>query len=461
MSKGNIIAYLVLLSWPIIAIWFYRKRSIQTATLWTIIGGFMFLPVLTYIDLPFIPPLGKDSMPVVSALLGLLLIKSKLVSFKSNYGWVKALLLLFFLSPLVTVFLNGDRINAGGRMLPGLTMHDAISTLLNQWLFIVPLLLGRQFFRTYEQQLLMFKTLVIAGLFYSILMLFEVRMSPQLHSWLYGYFPHSFAQQARNGGFRPVVFMGHGLWVAFFAMVISLAATMLWQNGDKIRKFSPPIVSYYLLGVLILCKSLASLIYGVYAFLFIRFTSTKLQLRMAVILVMLTLLYPTMSILKVFPHQQVVNAARMIDEVRSDSLEFRFEQESVLLDHGAKRFFFGWGGWGRNRVFNEETGGDESVTDGRWIITFGVYGWLGFIAEFGLLAMTVFRAYIASRMTTNKKELNLLAAHAILVSLIMLDQLPNATLAPWLWLLAGILLGRSEDIIAQHKTQHTLVKSQM
>jgi hypothetical protein len=95
-----------------------------------------------------------------------------------------------------------------------------------------------------------------------------------------------------------------------------------------------------------------------------------------------------------------------------------------------------------------------------WIITFGQYGWLGFIAEFGLLFMSVCRAYKASKLVKDKKEANLLSAHAILVSLIMMEQLPNATLAPWLWLLAGILLGRSEDIISKHKlslkeTSHT------
>tara|TARA_R110001606_G_scaffold395664_2_gene568565 strand:- start:198517 stop:199887 length:1371 start_codon:yes stop_codon:yes gene_type:complete len=452
VDKGNLFAYAVVSLWPMLALYLYKTKSIQVATIWTILGGYMLLPVHTQFDLPLIPPLGKDNMPIVSTLVGLWLIKGKIVSFRSNYGWVKVLLFLFLLSPLVTVYFNGDHINVGGRTLPGLTSHDAMSMLLNQWLIIVPLLLGRQFFRTHEQQLLMFKTLVVAGLFYSILMLFEIRMSPQLHTWLYGYFPHNFGQQVRDGGFRPVVFMGHGLLVAFFGMIIALSATTLWKNGDKIRKLSPAMVSYYLLGVLVLCKSMASLIYGIYAFFLIRFTSTKFQLRMAVILVMLSLLYPTMSILKVFPHQQIVSLFETIDEDRASSLKFRFDQESTLLDHGVEKLFFGWGGWGRNRVHNDETGRDESVTDGRWIITFGVFGWFGFIAEFGLLAITVLRAYKASKLVKNKKELNLLAAHAILVSLIMLDQLPNASLQPWLWLLAGILLGRSEDIISKNKT---------
>lgn len=450
MIKGNFIALLAVVGWPLIAIWLYRVKSVQMATVWTILGGFMFLPVRTEIDFPLIPPLGKNTIPVVSSLIGIWLVAGKKISFKNNYRWVKILLFVFVMSPVITTFLNGQPVNIAGRLLPRLTNHDAISLVVNQFLIIMPLVIGRQFFRTYESQLAMFKTLVVAGIFYSLLMLYEIRMSPQLHSSLYGYFPHSFAQQKRDGGFRPVVFMGHGLWVAFFAVVISLSAVTLWKNGDKLRKLSLASISYYLFIVLVLCKSMASLLYGAYAFFLIRFTNTKFQLRIAVLLVIVTLLYPTMSILKIVPYQQIVNFASSIDESRAESLEFRFDNEAILVEHGAEKFFFGWGGWGRNRVYDTETGSNISVTDGRWIITFGQFGWLGFIAEFGLLAVTVLRAYKASKLTSNKKELNLLAAHAILVSLIMLDQIPNATLEPWLWLLAGILLGRSENIIEKY-----------
>jgi len=230
-----------------------------------------------------------------------------------------------------------------------------------------------------------------------------------------------------------------------------LSAVGLWKSKVKIRNFSPPIVSYYLLVVLVLCKSIASLFYGVFAFVAIKNTKPKTQHKIAVALVCLAMLYPTLSIIKIFPHQALVNVAESIDASRAQSLQFRFENEDILLSHGRERFFFGWGGWGRNRVFNEETGKDDSVTDGRWIITFGQFGILGFIAEFGLLAITVFRAYAVSKRIAPKAEQTLLAAHALLVAIIMVDQLPNASLSPWLWLLAGILLGRSEYVIAQNK----------
>lgn len=458
-SKGNLLAYVMIILWPILSVWLYRSKSLHLATLWSIFGGFMFLAVGTVIDFPLFPPLGKSTIPVVAVFIGIIFVKGEKISYQSNYGWVKVLLIIFFMSPIITVLLNGDRINIGGTVLPGLSFRDIISTTINQWLFILPFLIGRQFFRTYEQQLLMFKTLVIAGLIYSVLILIEVRLSPQLHTWLYGYFPHSFAQQKRMGGFRPVVFMGHGLWVAFFMSVVVLSGISLWKNGERISKYSSAKLSFYLLVILVLCKSMASMLYGMYAYILIKHTTPKIQLRMAITLASLALLYPNMSLLNVFPHEQIANTAGIIDEERASSLMFRFDQEAELLKHGSEKFFFGWGGWGRNRLYNDQSGQGESVTDGRWIITFGKFGWFGFIAEFGLLAMTVFRAHKASRLVKDKKEVNLLASHAVLISLVMIDQLPNASLKPWVWLIAGILLGRSEDIISKYKISSRNVSS--
>lgn len=445
---GNSLAYIVLVSWPLVAILLYKIKSIHNASLWVIIGGFMFLPVKTEIDLPYFPALGKDSIPAISALIGCWLIKNKRISFIMELGKLKYLVILFVTIPFITAGLGSDSIIVGDRILDGLTYYDGLSAVINQLLIITPFFIGRQFFKTYEHQLLLFKTLVIGGLFYSILMLFEVRMSPQLHTWIYGYFPHNFGQQMRFGGFRPVVFMGHGLLVSFFSALILIASVALWRNKVRVRGFMPAWVSSYLLFVLLLCKSVGPFLYGMFGFFVVKILKPKVQMRIAVMLVSLAMLYPAMSILKVFPHQTMIDLAESISPERAQSLEFRFKNEGKLLDKATERIFFGWGGWGRNRIFNEESGRDTSVTDGRWILTLGQFGLFGFIAEFGLLAITVFRARKASIYLIDKNQISLLAAHALLVGVIMIDQLPNASLAPWLWLIAGTLLGRSENIIS-------------
>jgi len=450
MGKGNVLAFLVLFGWPLFSIWLYRKKSLQLASLITIIGGFMILAVGTSVDFPLIPPLGKHSMPVLSAILGCWLIKKQKIKYFDNKGLTQVFVLFLFIGAFITAELNSDRVIIGSKVLPGLTLHDAISSVIAAFIQITPFFIGKQLFKTHQDQLLMFRFIVAAGLIYSIPILYEIRMSPQLHTMFYGYFPHSFAQQARGGGFRSVVFMGHGLLVAFFVVCVLIAATALEKLGEKIRNFSPKMVSYYFLIVLVLCKSKAALLYGIFAFVMIKKMPYKMQFRVAALLALMTLLYPSMSLMKIFPHQAIVQTATdYLGAERASSLEFRFDNELILLDHARKRFLFGWGGWGRNRARDEETGADISVTDGRWIITLGVSGLIGFIAEFGLLAVSIFRAKAAAKLITDKQQQTLLAAHALLVGIIMVDQLPNASLAPWLWLIVGALLGRSENIIRQ------------
>ena len=126
----------------------------------------------------------------------------------------------------------------------------------------------------------MLRVLVVAGLFYSLPMLFEVRMSPQLHTWIYGYFPHSFLQQMRDGGFRPVVFIGHGLGVAFFAMTTVVAAAALWRTRARVFRLPAGAITAYLGVVLLLCKSLGSLVYAAVAVPLVRFASPRMQLRL-------------------------------------------------------------------------------------------------------------------------------------------------------------------------------------
>jgi hypothetical protein len=107
---------------------------------------------------------------------------------------------------------------------------------------------------------------------------------------------------------------------------------------------------------------------------------------------------------------------------------------------------FGWGRYGRNRVYEEGSGKDSSVTDGLWILTLGQFGFVGFIAQFGLLTIPVFRAAKALRKIGSVREKILLAALALIVAITAIEQLPNASISAWSWLLVGALLGRVEKI---------------
>jgi len=93
-------------------------------------------------------------------------------------------------------------------------------------------------------------------------MLFEIRFSPQLHYWFYGYYSGGFTTEMRAGGFRTVVFIGNGLVVALYVVTTAVVAAALWRVRVRIQRLPPGGVTAYLSALLILCKTAGALIYG-------------------------------------------------------------------------------------------------------------------------------------------------------------------------------------------------------
>jgi hypothetical protein len=196
--------------------------------------------------------------------------------------------------------------------------------------------------------------------------------------------------------------------------------------------------------VLVLCKTLGALIYGLVGTVLIAFFKPKTQFRFATFLVTVSLAYPLLRSLDLVPTSLAVEVAALVSQDRAQSLEFRFKNEDMLLKRAFERPMFGWGRYGRSRVYDSETGRDLSTTDGQWIIDIGEFGLLGFLTEFGLLAVCVYRAARAgTRMKTSEDKVYL-AALALIVSFNLFDLIPNSTLIPWTWLMAGSLLGQAE-----------------
>ena len=130
---------------------------------------------------------------------------------------------------------------------------------------------------------------------------------------------------------------------------------------------------------------------------------------------------------------------------REGSLAVRFFNENQLLERASQRWLFGWGRYGRSWIY-DESGRETSVPDGQWIITLGGYGVVGFLAEFGLLALPIFSTARALRFAESPKEKAFLSALALILAINVFDLLPNSSLRPWTWLIAGALLGRAETL---------------
>jgi len=432
----------------------FQRMSVMRAILWSIVGAFLLLPKGTMVDLPMVPPLDKETLPNLTVFFVCQYVLGKHVPLFPKVASARVLMLIYIISPFITALLNSAPVITGPFYIKGMSSYDALSAVIRQFIFVLPFMLGLQFFKSEKALEGVLMVLALAGLWYSIPMLFEIRMSPQLNVWIYGYFPHSFGQQMRGDGFRPVVFIGHGLWVAFFTLTALISAVTFWKiKKSPLRQFSSGMVVAYLAVVLILCKSMASIIYAVFLAILVKFAKPKLQMNIALVMVVIALSYPLTRGLGWFPVQQISELASSMNERRAESFNVRVRNEDMLLDKTKTRPWFGWGSWGRNRVYDQITGKDITVTDGRWIIVFSQYGWMGLLAEFGLLALPVLRSRKTIRFLKSRREVVVMAAFTLILAIGILDLLPNNTMTPITWLMAGALLARTQQIEIDRKNK--------
>ncbi|MEM7236202.1 MAG: hypothetical protein AAGC86_09850 [Pseudomonadota bacterium] len=445
----NIIAYVVLLSWPIAAVVMFQRLPVERAVIWGILAPFMILPSATGVDLPAVPAMDKTTLPNLMLLIMMIAHARQKIGFLPESVLGRVLLFLMVAGPFMTALTNSDPLIFQAGYIPGLSIYDAVSSVAYAILMIAPFIVARNFLASRDSHRMLVKALVLSALIYSVPMLFEIRMSPQLHNWIYGFYQHSFGQQMRAGGFRPMVMMSHGLTVAFFTMLAIGSATALWRaskSDQSLENGNWMIKLLFLLILLILCKSLASLIYGLLAIVIIAFCSIRTQLRLAALLALLAILYPILRGAELIPVETMVDLARSYSEDRAASLRFRFDNEADLLARASERVLFGWGGWSRNHIHNPITGAETSITDGYWIILIGSLGWVGFLATFGLLALPIFRILRKASRDGEDAIPPETAALCILLALVMVDLIPNAFILPLSWLIVGSLLGFSERI---------------
>lgn len=425
----------------------------------TLLISYLLLPAGFEIDLPAIPPLNKYSLTSLVLFLYLILTKQP-TGYKSLKGWHKLVFVMLLVSPFLTSITNQERYH----YIQGLSLYDGLSQSGIGFLSFFPFLLGLAYFNTHERQVLLLRFVAISAVMYMVLVLYEIRMSPQLHASIYGYFPHSFLQQYREGGFRAVVFLGHGLVVAMF-MVVGFAAVFALHKA-KIRVWivDNRLLLFLLFVTVVLQKSYGAMVYALLAVALLAVFSPKKIHLFNVLIAAMFLTYPVTTSMGVFPHQQIINAASSVSLERAQSLNFRFEQEDILLQHALKKPAFGWGSWGRNRVYDPETGADLSVTDGFWVIALGTGGWLGFITLFYFVLMAIFLSYKNQRYLSGsddeKSKHYLMAGHSLIITLVLVNQMPNASLHPLYWLMIGSLFSRALAI-ADSKTQQVNNGKQM
>ncbi len=450
----NPIAYAMLLAWPLVAWAIYTRLPAAQALIWAILGAYLILPpAQAAFDLPVIPALDKVSISNLAALVFTLFLLRARVEVLPRNPVARLLLALFIASPFATSVTNPDAIPIRAGDVPPLSAYDAISYVTDQVIAMIPFVLARQFLRTEAGLRLLVQALVAAGLAYSLPMLVEARFSPQINVWVYGFFQHDFSQMMRGNGFRPIVFLPHGLWMAFLAMAWAVAAVLLAREAPPEARPWRIGVALYLLALLVLTRSLGPTVYAAGLVPLVLLAPRRWQVLVAAALAVVVITYPLLRGANLVPLDDILAMARGISAERAASLDYRITNEEVLLARAMEKPWFGWGGYGRSLILDPVTGRILSVPDGGWIIVLGTYGWLGYAAQYGLLTLPLLLLGREALLSRAAVLTPCACGIALIYAANLVDLLPNDTLVPLTWLMAGALIGFAEDLAAQRRAR--------
>ena len=500
----NTLSYLVLFSWPLVVFILFSQLPRAQALCLSVLIGYLLLPVRVGINLPVLPTLDKDLIPALTSGLCCLITAdvgsnirrrrqaalqppsdaasgaarpasatSRRMAARRRGARttgdaqapgtaavrrapvpraILAMGVLLFVNVFLTLLTNLDPYRIGNRSIQGLQLYDAFASLQREAILLLPYVLGAIYLARPQQNRILLQVLCGTAVLYSLLTLWEIRMSPQLNRTIYGYLSQPFVQAMRgDGGYRPVVFLQHGLWLAIFNAMAALGAFALWRNERMAGRpaFGILAAGLWMSAVLAMSHSLGALLILIVLAPVVLVFPLRFQLLVAAALAAILLLYPMLRGGGVIPTQAAYGLAASISETRADSLRFRLENEDILMEHANEKPLSGWGGYGRSRVYDPTTGEDISTTDGMWVIVMGLGGWLGYIAKYGLLGLPVILLAMRRRLD---EDPFVVAGLALLLIANLVDMIANATLTPVTWLVAGALAGRAalpEDVPAE------------
>ncbi|HWE02308.1 MAG TPA: hypothetical protein VG326_07825 [Tepidisphaeraceae bacterium] len=439
MVKFTVYAALAL--WVPLTLAFFAMLPSRKAVMTSMIGGWLFLPVFM-LKMKAIPACGKITIPSYACLLGTMLFDwHRLMKFRLK--WFDMPMIAMCCIPYISSIQND------------LGWYDGVSDIIAHFIvWGLPYFLGRIYFPDWDAFRELGIAIFIGGLIYIPFCLFEIRFSPQLHKYVYGFFPTEFVQSLRFGGYRPMCFLQHGLAVGMWMTSACLVGFWMWQCGTIKTVMGLPLV--FLLGVLfvttVLCKSTGGLLFllaGVGILYSIKIAKTPILL-LAVMAVGPTYMYLRAS--GTWNGDTAKDMAlKYVGPERAQSLGVRIDAENILSVHALEQPWFGWGRWNRNRVYDAK-GKDLAITDGLWILTMGEYGIIGLCALVAAILICPLMIWwrCPLKMWTHPGVAPAVAM-AVLLALYMLDNILNSMPDPIFALALGGLTGIGPSIRAQLK----------
>ena len=422
---------------PLVVIAF-RTLGGRRGMLVSLLAGWLFLPWFNQVGRA-IPVLHSKEMFVPAVILAVSLALDWPAWSELRWRLADVPIAVICLSPFLTSLSND------------LGAYDGAAAVVNStMIWGAPYLLGRVYLGTPAALFEAAESLVLAGLTYVPFCLWEIRMSPQLHRQVYGFAQHSFAQHVRDGQYRPMLFMAHGLMVAMFMASATVVAFWLWRTRRaRLVGRVPMSWAVAILGVTtILCRSVGAVVLMAAGMAILEGTR---RLRTSVLVVLLALVpavYCTLRITDWDYQPMVMQAERWFGQQRAESLRSRLAFDQELKDHDMKRPWLGWGKWNASRLRDEE-GRDTTVVDSMWIFILGTGGLPVLIATGIMLALPLLllvRAIPVQRWSDPR--IAPAASFSVVVGIWAVDDLFNAMMSPIFPALAGAVVSFSALALA-------------
>jgi len=440
-----------LFSWPAIVLLLFALLPPRRAVIASMLTAWLFLPMAGY-TLPGVPNVTKMSITCVSVFLATTLF-DPLRFYQLRWSWADIPMVVWIIVPLLS------SISAG------LGAYDGMSGVVDQISFWgLPYLMGRLYFNDLEGLKELALGIFIGGVVYLPFVLYELRMSPQLHRMVYGFHQHSFAQAMRSGGWRPTVFMQHGLAVAMFMGTASVCGIWLWQAGrmQRVREIPVWVMAITLFLVTLACKSSYAmlLLFAGLATLFLsRWLSTRLILAG---LIAIAPLYVTARTIGGWDAGLLRDMAAVVASHRQESLAVRLDSEETLWRWVQGRMLLGHGRIGQ-LMSASRSQYERFIPDGLWLIALGKHGMVGLASLFGLLLLPP-AIFLWRNDVKQLKNPRMAGSVALMVVCILyaLDNLLNAMVNPIYLLAVGGLsvchTGEAEEFFLVEDDQYTDVK---
>lgn len=425
------LAYAALFGIPLLAaLYVFLQRGSAHAVCHALVFGWLLMPLLQ-IEISGLPELQKETL-LPPAIAFAAWISRRRTPSAIVPCWLDLPMLGVCSAPFVSSMTNGlGPINGVSEAFRATAYYGA------------PWLLGRLVLREPAGFVVLGRALLLGAAFYAPFCLLESRLAPQLHHWIYGlpgrvgWETVSFYGPLR---FKASVFLQSPLELTPLMGIGAIFGWWLRRNvpGSGLDGMRGALLIAAATVAMLMGKSLGGFVLTVVGILVLAATRAWNHRIALVALMAVVPLYVATRASGAWDGMNFVEFVRdNISERRAESFLTRVENENLLVAKALERPVFGWAGWGRSRVYNEE-GHDISITDGFWVIALGTTGWFGLLSWVLSLLLPVAMALARRWPRLRMRTLDAAALCALVPPLLhAVDCLANAMPNPFYYLLAG------------------------